>query len=174
VDEGLLVSNMQEAAERFAAAHALTFSLDSLGRVEELLLGERDTARQREAGAYIGEVLVRQGPSFRWAWPPRGLATHGGQPELRAANDYWFAPHWWAERCQKPLEPGEGLVEIATQILTFVEDPTDETATWLGWSGRSQWTNGWDGTRRELQRLAAWWRERRYLRRNGLAREQRE
>jgi hypothetical protein len=158
VEDGLLFMDMRQAADALARRHeGLDYSVQSLDALDAALASAGDARpATRDAGAYLGEVLIRHG-GFAWAWPARYASERGDEPVLRAHGTGWVDVFAAIRRRKARFRSHQEdtLRQFAEQVLGHSSSPTGEAAGRLGLKKKYVARSNWDLMRWNCQRIRA-------------------
>lgn len=158
VKDGLLFMDMRQGADALAGWHVgLDYSVQSLDALDAALASPDDARpATRDAGAYLGEVLIRHG-GFAWGWPARHVCERGDEPALRAHGTGWVDVFAEIRRrkASRRQDPDDTLSRFAEQVLGYSSSPTEVTAGRLGLKKKYMTQSNWDQVRWDCQRIRA-------------------
>ena len=146
---------MSQAATVMASADLrLDSSVESLShladRLDEATL--QDPQMQRQCAAYFGEVLLRAAPGGHWVMAPKQMVEQSEEPALQWGR--WFVdPHARIRHYCMEHHPDDTLAGSAAELIQYALDPTDDTATRLGWTRRP--STPWREWAQKVTRLLA-------------------
>jgi hypothetical protein len=154
-----LEQEMRAAAELAASTDSrLDYSLARVDVVAETVVSGRCSGVEiHRYGAYVGEVLRRNGTGFAWGYlraRPRGPGLVLGK---------WLAdPFDLIERHARPRpDPEDTLTHAVSDLLAHSASPTVEAAVDRGWSVQHQRPTAWEDLKEDLLRTRRRWRRRR-------------
>lgn len=169
MQDRLLFIYMRQAADALARwLDGLDYSIKSLDVLDASLTSTDDLRPTiRDAGAYLGEVLIRHG-NFTWGWPERYCCDRGDEPGLQAPGAGWVDV-FSAIRRRKARRPQETLRVFAELVLEYAASPDEVTAARLGLTKKYARKTNSELTRWKCQRLRARLSVRRRLRQQHVA-----